>query len=165
VFSDKSLQEMAKYLPITQEDFLEINGVGEKKLEKYGLQFLELIKKIKGEESPTKIIITPKKETKSKKASTKDSSHRISYELFLEGKDIEEIAIIRKSKFDTILNHLFKCHDEGLEVDFSRLVNEDKEKLILDAVSKVGKDKLKPIKDILPNNIEYWEIKVVVKLK
>jgi ATP-dependent DNA helicase RecQ len=44
VFSDKSLQEMAKYLPITQEDFLEIHGVGEKKLEKYGLQFLKLIK-------------------------------------------------------------------------------------------------------------------------
>ena len=165
VFSDKSLQEMAKYLPTSQEEFLKINGVGEKKLEKYGLQFLELIKKIKGEESPTEIIITPKKESKPKKPSTKDSSHRISYELFLEGKSIDEISNIRKSKFDTILNHLFKCHEEGLEVDFSRLINEEKEKIILDAVSKVGQEKLKPIKDIVPDNIEYWEIKVVLKLK
>ena len=47
IFSDKTIQEMAKYMPITNEDFLEINGVGEIKLKKYGPQFIEIIKKLK----------------------------------------------------------------------------------------------------------------------
>jgi len=51
IFSDKTLQEMAKYLPTTKEEFLEINGVGEMKLKKYGVQFLELINNIKIEKN------------------------------------------------------------------------------------------------------------------
>ena len=47
IFSDKTLHEMAKYLPVTKEEMLEIHGVGEKKFEKYGAQFVELISEIK----------------------------------------------------------------------------------------------------------------------
>ncbi len=44
VFSDKSLKEMASELPQTKAQFLQINGVGEFKLEKYGEDFLEVLK-------------------------------------------------------------------------------------------------------------------------
>ncbi len=44
VFSDKSLIEMATFLPEDQEQFLLVNGVGYAKLEKYGDRFIELIK-------------------------------------------------------------------------------------------------------------------------
>jgi len=47
IFSDKTLHEMAKYLPVTKEEMLDIHGVGEKKYEKYGAQFVELISEIK----------------------------------------------------------------------------------------------------------------------
>ena len=163
IFSDKTLQEMARYLPTNYESILEISGVGEKKYEKYGIKFLEVIKEIKGDTSPIEVKKSIKKEVKPKKASTKDSSHRISYQLFLDGKDIIEIAEERKSKFDTILNHLFKCVDEGLEVDFLRLIDDNKKKLILDAIEKVDGTMLRPIKEQLPNNIEYYEIKIVLK--
>ena len=163
VFSDKTIQEMAKYLPTTQEEFLEISGVGEKKLEKYGIQFLEIIKKIRGDNSPTELVTNPIKEKKSKKPSSKDSTHRISYQLFIDGKSVEEISSERKSKFDTILNHLFKCSDEGLKVNFSRIVSNPKEQLILEAIEKVGKELLRPIKDKLPKTIEYYEIKTILK--
>ncbi len=43
VFSDKSLKEMAAKKPKTKEAFLEINGVGENKCQKYGKRFLETI--------------------------------------------------------------------------------------------------------------------------
>jgi len=49
VFSDKTIQEMAKYMPTTNEAFLDISGVGEFKLKKYGPKFLELIIKLKPE--------------------------------------------------------------------------------------------------------------------
>jgi ATP-dependent DNA helicase RecQ len=44
VFSDKTLRDMASRLPVTEEEFLEVNGVGLSKLEKYGEPFMEEIK-------------------------------------------------------------------------------------------------------------------------
>ena len=76
---------------------------------------------------------------------------------------MDKIAAERGSKFDTILSHLFKCMDEGLEVDLSRIVDSGKEKLILAAIEKVGGTLLRPIKDELPKDIEYYEIKTVLK--
>ena len=42
IFGDKTLKEMAKVLPKTKEEMLEVNGIGEVKFERYGEQFLEL---------------------------------------------------------------------------------------------------------------------------
>jgi len=44
VFSDKTLKEMAGALPQDEVSFLDINGVGQVKLERYGKQFLEQIR-------------------------------------------------------------------------------------------------------------------------
>jgi len=46
VFSDKTLKEMASVLPQDEESFLEINGVGQVKLERYGKQFLDKVKEL-----------------------------------------------------------------------------------------------------------------------
>ena len=43
VFGDKTLKQMALEKPSTPESFLELNGVGAKKLEKYGAIFLEAL--------------------------------------------------------------------------------------------------------------------------
>jgi ATP-dependent DNA helicase RecQ len=43
VFSDRTLQEMARDFPQSPDALLEINGVGQRKLENYGDQFLEAI--------------------------------------------------------------------------------------------------------------------------
>ncbi|MGO3733389.1 MAG: DNA helicase RecQ [Vagococcus sp.] len=44
VFSDKTLQEFAEKLPQTSLEFLQIKGVGQNKLDKYGEAFMTLIK-------------------------------------------------------------------------------------------------------------------------
>ncbi len=43
IFPDRTLMEMANHRPKTLDDFRRINGVGEKKLEKYGAVFLSVI--------------------------------------------------------------------------------------------------------------------------
>lgn len=43
IFSDATLKEMAAYKPKTPNEFLQINGVGEKKLESFGATFIEAI--------------------------------------------------------------------------------------------------------------------------
>ncbi len=44
IFSDKSLIDMAKKLPSNEEEMLAVHGVGLKKLEQYGKDFLDIIK-------------------------------------------------------------------------------------------------------------------------
>lgn len=43
VFPDRTLIEMATHRPVTLDDFSRLNGVGAKKLEKYGSVFLEVL--------------------------------------------------------------------------------------------------------------------------
>lgn len=47
VFNDATLQEMAEFMPTTDCELLSINGVGERKLERFGGVFLNLIKEHK----------------------------------------------------------------------------------------------------------------------
>ncbi|QNS15000.1 DNA helicase RecQ [Mannheimia bovis] len=44
VFNDATLQEMAEFLPTSKVEMLEINGVGERKFERFGQAFMTLIK-------------------------------------------------------------------------------------------------------------------------
>lgn len=44
VFSDATLKQMCMHMPADEEEFLEVNGVGQAKLEKYGEEFLSEIK-------------------------------------------------------------------------------------------------------------------------
>ncbi|MGE7623892.1 DNA helicase RecQ [Viridibacillus sp. NPDC096237] len=43
IFSDKSLQDMCAKRPKTADEFLDVNGVGANKLEKYGAAFIQVI--------------------------------------------------------------------------------------------------------------------------
>lgn len=43
VFSDRTLHEMARTMPGTEEEMLHVNGVGEKRFARYGRQFMEAI--------------------------------------------------------------------------------------------------------------------------
>ncbi len=49
VFGDKTLQQISQELPVCDEEFLDISGVGQSKLKKYGEVFMELCKSIKVE--------------------------------------------------------------------------------------------------------------------
>ncbi len=47
IFHDKTLKEMAARRPATPDDLLDISGIGKSKLERFGDQFLEVIKRWK----------------------------------------------------------------------------------------------------------------------
>lgn len=51
VFSDKTLRDMVRVKPITDDQFLAVNGVGESKLKQYGERFMAAIREDSGDES------------------------------------------------------------------------------------------------------------------
>ena len=51
VFSDKTLRDMVRVKPITDDQFLAVNGVGESKLKQYGERFMATIREDSGDEA------------------------------------------------------------------------------------------------------------------
>lgn len=51
VFSDKTLRDMVRVKPVTDDQFLAVNGVGESKLKQYGERFMAAIREDSGDEA------------------------------------------------------------------------------------------------------------------
>ncbi|QAT63240.1 DNA helicase RecQ [Acidilutibacter cellobiosedens] len=159
IFHDSTLQEMASYFPKNKEELLAISGVGIKKYESYGEDFILLIKSYCEE---NEIDLKSLKVT----ISTGDEKHdryKITYDCYLQGLSLEEIAKRRNFTVNTIIEHLKKCEKDGLKVDWSRFIDDfHKEKRILEAIGKLGLKRLKPIKESLPKDITYEDIKIIM---
>lgn len=167
IFSDLSLKDMCVKLPLSSEEFLQVNGVGNHKLEKYGAIFIAAIR-IFCEQHPERLqekvsmpISMPQKK-QTKKGS--QNSHHLSYELFKEGLTIADIAKERDLSTNTIENHLIQCAEQGMSIDFNEIIPAEYIPLLDEAVKEVGRDKLKPIKDILPDGVSYFMIKAFLHL-
>lgn len=157
IFSDISLKEMCCKYPTDENQFLNITGVGQNKFEKYGMDFINVIKSYlnKNNIDITKYI---PKSSKPEKIDTKI----ISYNLYKEGKSINKIAEERNLTRSTIEGHLVKCFELGMEIDLEKEINTNYEKLICDTIKKVGTEKLRNIKDSLPYDVTYLDIKYYI---
>ncbi|WP_156142297.1 DNA helicase RecQ [Rossellomorea aquimaris] len=158
IFSDKSLQDMCVKMPKTSEEFLQVSGVGENKLSRYGEIFINGIS-VFLRENPEHQVHVAKPSRSRKKSQSETASHLISYELFKDNMDIKKIAKERGMSTATIENHIIRSYQEGITHDWNILFTEEEEELIEDAVSKVGAGLLKPIKEELPKKISYFQIK------
>jgi ATP-dependent DNA helicase RecQ len=79
-----------------------------------------------------------------------------------EGRTLDEIAQTRGRQVSTIVSAVANLVETG-QVEFqSAWVSKEKQSVIEAACAKVGMDRLKALKDILPPEISYDEIKLVV---
>ncbi len=107
VFSDATLLDMATRRPTTLDEFLQINGVGEKKAATYGKRFLSAIRKFEGLGAGTPAG-TSLKET---------------LILFNTGMGVGEIAATKHVSTDTIYNHLAQLIEQGLITTFGTIIS------------------------------------------
>jgi ATP-dependent DNA helicase RecQ len=159
IFSDAALKDMCARLPKTSEEFLTVSGVGEHKLKKYGLQFIQAIRLFcdaHPERQPDQLqAAAPKKAAKK----AVGDSHLETFQLHQQTLSVEEIAQKRELTLSTVENHLIQCAQQGMEVDFNRLIPAEYIPLLQKAVEEVGRDRLKPIKEQLPEEVSYFMIK------
>ena len=167
IFSDATLAQMCTYFPITKERMLSISGVGENKLNKYGDSFITPIQNFVTENNidiPT-FKVPQKRESKPKtqKATTvKEKTQLITFKLYKSGLSIEEIAKERLLQSRTIEEHLIQCFSDGMDIDLSPYVQTQYEAVINDAINTIGTEKLKPLKEALPENVTYFDIKYYI---
>lgn len=159
IFSDAALKDMCAKLPKTSEEFLQVSGVGEHKLQKYGLDFIQTIRSFSEahpEREPEKGTTAAVKKSPKK---TVTDSHLDTFHLYQQHLSIDEIAEKRDLAHSTVENHLIQCAQQGMEVDFTRLIPPEYIQLLENAVAEAGRNRLKPIKELLPEEVSYFMIK------
>ena len=162
IFPDSTLQEMSKFYPLDAQALLSIKGVGEHKLQKYGDAFLALIRKYVEENNIAVNEVAAKATTEVSPKGDKTPSHLITLELYQTGLSLDEVAQQRELTIITVQNHIIQCALEGLDIDLDEFIPQQYEKLILEVIKKVGGEKLKPIKEELPAEVDYFAIKAVL---
>ncbi|MBG0962053.1 DNA helicase RecQ [Bacillus sp. SRB1LM] len=165
IFSDQTLKDMCAKMPQSDSELLTVKGIGEHKLVKYGSHFLQAVQHFIDEnpnyaETIKTEVVSERK--KSGKASA--NSHLETYEMYKQGIDLDEIAKERGLSRQTIENHLIRCFEDGMEVDWNSFVPAEYEQLIETAVQNADGG-LKSIKEQLPNEVSYFMIRAYLQIR
>ena len=155
VFSDKTLQDMAVKLPRTEDDLLQVSGVGQQKRDKYGQRFLEVLSTF------TKDDIIPEEKPRQPR-SDKTPSHLLTLERYQQGKTIHEIASEREVTLTTVENHLLKCGEEGL-LDLKEFIPAQYVVYLEEVADRHEGEGLRVMKEQLPEEVSYFVIKAYLE--
>ena len=158
-----TLEEMALYLPQTFDELNRITGFGPVKTKQFGEAFLTIIREYCGQHDlHTNIEAKPVKvKRKERDTEIKTDTKTSSFNLYKEGKTIEEIAKERNMSAVTIEGHLSYFVGIGT-IDINKILSPDKQDLIKSAIEKFGNSSNKTLKENLPDNISYGQISMVI---
>ncbi len=161
VFSDVTLRHLCRSYPQDDAALLANSGVGEKKLEDYGADFLREIGAWLAENPRQTFegISTPK--PRPAQGTALNSSAIDTLALWKQGKSIEEIAAMRGCVSSTIENHLAAALENGEPIDVRRLYSAEDEREILAALEGYEEIALKPVFEQLGGRFSYGKLRLV----
>jgi len=155
IFNDAALKDMEKQRPMSDSEFLLIDGVGRKKMENYGYRFIREIIAFSKE----------KREKKPKKKTKKGNTLKETLALYHEGLEVEQIAKERGVAKNTIYNHLLKLYDEGEEINLHQFIPISDLKSIEKAKKELeSPNSLKTYFEHFEEAIPYETIKISLKI-
>ena len=169
IFHDRTLRVISQRLPQTTSELLAIKGCGEYKVSTYGDQTIEVVRaylKRHPEARPLNEPLSKHVESVAirpvlKKPSA-GSTVEITWMLWEKGGTLEEIGRKRGLTPSTIAEHLVQLIDEGRSIDLNRILSKERIALIEEAIVRAGSERLAPIKALLPQDVSYAEIRLVV---
>lgn len=170
----KTLDELATYLPQSKTELAQIYGFGSAKIKNYGKAFLQIISDYCSENNLESLIHTKEKKQKNKAADydnfvvedeikpPKLSTQQLSYDLYKQGKTVDEIAKERSLTAQTIEGHLTKYIANG-SVAVIEFVPLEKTTIIIKALEDFEKGtSITPIKTALGDDYSFGEIRMVM---
>lgn len=167
VFPDKTLMEMSLFLPKNNDDLLLVHGVGKVKLERFGEEFLRIVRDYCEEnEIASERDITERRTPKRVSSSAKTPKYKKSVEMYQSGMSTSAIAEHCDIKSDTVINHLAQWVTEGNPLDCDSLLEEYNisDELCFQAHSlfeQHGVAALKPTYDAANGDISYDILKLL----
>jgi len=150
IFNDATLKEIEIERPLSEEEFIKISGVGERKMEVYGAEFIAEIKTFLAEK---------------KKKPKKSETYTITHELYKEGFSINEIAKKRDLKATTIFSHLAKLYSEGKDINIYDFITKEEIAAVKKAKTTLkSPDGLKPYFEHFKEQMDYSKIRLALTI-
>jgi ATP-dependent DNA helicase RecQ len=152
VMHDSSMDALCRVRPTTAAQLMNVMGFGEKKVKQFGAEILQELRRFEeGERAAAskKVAVSPAEET---------------LKLLAEGKTLEEIAVARGRQLASVVSMISEMVERG-EVEFRpEWIAAERLEKIREACGRLGVERLRPLKDDLPAEITFEEIKLVVAL-
>jgi ATP-dependent DNA helicase RecQ len=162
IFSDKTLVQMATYFPQDKDSLMNMSGMGKVKYERYGADFLRIIKEYARENKLEEKYKTPMR--------NKDDTGRRYVavgEAYNAGESLESLTARYGVTADTILNHLARFMTAGNPLrtasDLLALskLTPDQQQKVFSAFDELGPDMLRPVHEKLNASVNYDELKIL----
>jgi len=150
VLHDTTLDEICRIRPRSIAELLRVSGIGERKAELYGAQILAALRQFE------------KGSRASSAAQSKPHPSAETVRLLGEGCTLDEIAKIRGRQRSTIVSMVSSLVERGAVEFQSSWVDKSKQEQIENVCEKLGMDKMAPLKEALPPEYLYDEIRLVV---
>lgn len=159
IFTQKSLYTMCELLPTTKKELKTIHGMGKARIEKYGDDILEVIKAYCEvyDVVPTGINRTETEVEQKLKTNTKE----LSFQLFKEGKTVEQISGIRELTENTIFGHLASFIPSG-KIKVTDLMPESHYNELKQIIPTLSFENLSDLKNQLDDKYSYAELRLVL---
>jgi ATP-dependent DNA helicase RecQ len=149
VLHDSTLEEICRVQPKFYAELRQISGIGERKAAAFGQQILDALARF---HDGARATVQPGK----KAAPALETVNLLSA-----GKSFQEIADIRGRQLSTVISAVADLVESG-ELEFKpEWVDKTRLSVIEAACAKIGVEWLKPLKDSLPPEITYDEIRLV----
>ena len=147
IFSDKTLEEMAAKRPLLDSEMMDISGVGEQKLKRYGNLFMDAILGYIKDQQQAGIKI-------------QGTTHILTYDLYKQGLSVQEIAEQRQLNPVTIYSHLAQLYAKGEAVDIFQFLSQEEYDRIAEAIKAMMPPfQNKDIFEYLHEEVPYYKIK------
>ena len=163
IFNNRTLQDMARRVPRSPAEFARVSGVGQAKLEDLGGPFLERINAYAREQGwPVPSASAPRNVRTAKEPRVVNQSYRETAQLISEGASLGKVAEARGLTVGTILGHLERLVEEGVEVEWEHLLPPAEHRAEIETVlGYLGENPLRPVWEELEGRFSYDVIRVV----
>ncbi|MCR8657973.1 DNA helicase RecQ [Paenibacillus endoradicis] len=163
IFSDATLRLIAEAQPTNFDQLLEVKGIGQAKAAKYGEAVMaEYAKEDSEVVEELDLAELALQHQRAARPSLTESSHLISYENYVAGSSIEQIASDRQLSQQTVEKHILRAAEEGNPLEWETLLSAEDESLIMAVLPEVDASLLRNIKEALPDHISYFQIQVAL---
>lgn len=166
VFPDKTLMEMAHFYPQSRDTLLQLHGVGEKKAQRFGDDFLDIISDYCDERGIREKLESTSSASTATQTQTKKKKFVVIGEAYNEGKSIRQLMSDFEVKEQTIVQNLLKYLQDGnpLRADgflqASQLDDEGQER-VFEMFRHLGASKLRDVYEGLGEDISYDELRLL----
>ncbi|MBI2677603.1 MAG: RecQ family ATP-dependent DNA helicase [Candidatus Koribacter versatilis] len=150
VMHDTTLDELCRARPTTLAEVRAVAGIGEKKLATYGRGLLDAMRRYQeGARAAERRV-------------SMSLPERDTLRCLREGRSLAEIAALRARTVGTIAETVAALIERGETEVPDGCVDVEKRRAIEEQCARLGTERLRPLKDALPEEISFDEIRVVV---